>query len=122
MDQSRRAWRSFLVEAYLPAGGEATAQSIGHRLRDVTASLGASGTPIRFESGLLIPGDEVVFYLFRSPTLVAVNTALADAGVTYDRIAEAVPLEPSSAALAGGSEAAPATLGTVTSRGAAPRR
>lgn len=92
MPTFRGRLRAFVVEAYLPAADQPAAIAIGARLSGAAADLQTAGMPIAFESGQLLPDDEVAFYVFSAESREAVEIALTRAGVRFDRIAESVPL------------------------------
>ena len=92
MPTSRGPLRAFVVEAYLPAADQPAASAIGALLSGAAADLQTAGTSIAYESGQLMPDDEVAFYVFTAESREAVEIALTRAGVRFDRIAESVPL------------------------------
>jgi hypothetical protein len=93
MAKPRSGLRSFVVEAYMPAREQLESADIRARLDSAAAALESAGTAIRFLSGELLPEDEVAFFVFSARTRRAVETALAEAGVGFERIAESVPLK-----------------------------
>jgi hypothetical protein len=117
MAASRPGLRSFLVEAYIPASDLDDAAAAGMRLLDAAAELRAGGEAITFASGIVLVGDELALYMFRSTAAGTVERALASAGIGYDRIAESVPLN-----LRDWSATARTRRSAVSARGSGTRR
>jgi hypothetical protein len=80
--------RRFLIEAYTPAHSEI--DDIEDRARRAAAELSASGTPVRYMRPIFVPEDETCFYLLHAESHQAASEALRRAGVSPQRITEAV--------------------------------
>lgn len=84
----------YLVEWYRPGLGEElleeTAQRLDHVARDVTAD----GHLIDLLLTLFMPRDEVAFCLFAAESAEAVTRVCHRAALPYDRIAEALEVDP----------------------------
>ena len=80
--------RRFLVEAYTPA--DSTIDDIEDRARRAAAELSASGTPVRYTRPIFVPEDETCFYLLQAESRHAAGQALRRAGVSPQRVTEAV--------------------------------
>jgi len=80
---------SYLVEAYTPAS--ASIAEIETRARAATAQLAQAGTPVRYVRPIFVPEDEICFHLIEGPSAAAVCDAAGRAGITTQRIVEAVP-------------------------------
>lgn len=80
--------RRFLVEAYTPANS--TIDDIEARARRAAAQLSASGTPVRYTRPIFVPEDETCFYLLEAESRHAATEALRRAGVSPQRVTEAV--------------------------------
>jgi uncharacterized protein DUF4242 len=76
----------YLAEFYLP---HADAADLAHR-----AQAAAQLDEIRFVEAILVPGDESCFALFDAPSPDQVRSAGARAGITVDRVAEAISIRP----------------------------
>ena len=84
---------NYLVEAYV---GRLTAAQLGRvtsRARTTAAAIAEPNGPVRYLGGISIPDDELCFHLYAGPSADAVNEAAARAGITADRIVEAVQLD-----------------------------
>jgi hypothetical protein len=81
----------FLVESYLPGSQNALddAPASAHRAADQAA---LDGVAIHYVGTTFVPVDETCLHLFEAPSASAMGTAAARAGLVYDRIVEAVPL------------------------------
>jgi hypothetical protein len=87
--------RSFLVECYAP-GAQADAVALASdRIRTAVDALRRAGGAIEHVRALLVPGDEVVFHLFRAREVTLVRQALLDAVLAYERIVESIDVESS---------------------------
>jgi hypothetical protein len=79
---------SFLVEGYAP-----TATALGEieaRARLASVELEREGTPVRYVRSILIPGDETCLHLFQAPSAEVVREVSERAGLSAQRIVEAV--------------------------------
>jgi hypothetical protein len=84
----------FLVETY--AEPEAT-NLLAARVE--AAALAAeqvrkAGAQIRLLQVIVVPDDEITFYLYQSPSADAVREALTRAGLRVERISESVSIKP----------------------------
>jgi muconolactone delta-isomerase len=79
---------SFLVEAYTPAA--AALSEIEARARLASVELQREGMPVRYVRSILIPGDETCLHLFQGPSAEAVREVSERAGLSAQRIVEAV--------------------------------
>jgi hypothetical protein len=84
---SRRTW---LVECYGPAIGEATVADASGRARAAVEVERAGGSAIEYLGALHLPEDEAVFHAFASPDVAAVAVVSTRAGLRYERIVESV--------------------------------
>lgn len=62
------------------------------RAREVAAALRNRGDSVDYLGALLVPGDEVVFYLFESPSARAVREASSQAGIVFERVLESIAI------------------------------
>ena len=79
---------SFLVETYTPAG--AVLAEIEARARRAAAELQQAGSSVRYLRSILVPDDETCFHLFVASSVEAVRAASERAGLSPQRIVEAV--------------------------------
>jgi hypothetical protein len=86
---------SYLVESYLPHGRSDELPAAAARARGAARALSDEGKRVRYVRSALLPGDELCLHLFEadSPALVSEVSELA--GITAERVVEAV-LEPAS--------------------------
>jgi hypothetical protein len=80
--------RRFLVETYTPAG--TAFRVIEDRARQAAAELSRPGTPVRHLRPIFVPEDETCFYLLDATSRDAAADAIRRAGVSPQRISEAV--------------------------------
>jgi hypothetical protein len=84
---------SYMAECFWPDVREAAVQQAAERIRLSTAQLTSAGTVVELTGTILVPGDEVVFYLFTgSPE--AVREACERARIPFERIVESVRSTP----------------------------
>jgi uncharacterized protein DUF4242 len=85
--------RTFLVEHYWPGVTEDEFRSAAERVRSSAEELSAGHTEIAFLHSTLVPGDEAAFCVFKARSMEAVVEAYAHAGVTFERILDALEVE-----------------------------
>lgn len=78
----------FLVEVYTPA--VAALAEIQERARTAATELSESGKPARYVRSIVVPGDETCFHLFEAASAEVVLEASRRAGISPQRIVEAV--------------------------------
>lgn len=79
----------FLVEAYVPQGKTAAAPSTA----DVSLAadeLSRAGTRVRLLRAILVPEEEICFYLYEAQSIDAVREAASRAGLHCERVSDAV--------------------------------
>jgi hypothetical protein len=79
--------RLYLVEAFV---GRATAVDCAARAGLARAAARDAGAMVRFVSWMLVPEDEICFYLFTAGSRDDVERVSAHAGLGHDRIVEAL--------------------------------
>jgi hypothetical protein len=79
---------SFLVETYTPA--MINIVEVEARARRAAAQLAEAGTEVRYLRAIFVPEDETCFHLFEAASLDAVRAASERAGLSAQRIVEAV--------------------------------
>jgi hypothetical protein len=85
---------TYIVERYWPGVTEERLAQAIVRSKEVIALMNQEGTPIRYLRSTLVPGDEVVFSLYEGPSAEAIREANERAQIHFDRIVEAIDLEP----------------------------
>jgi hypothetical protein len=78
----------FLVEVYTPA--VAALAEIQERARTAATELSEAGRPARYVRSIVVPGDETCFHLFEAASAEVVLEASRRAGISPQRIVEAV--------------------------------
>lgn len=86
---------SYLVESYVPHGRSEEVQAAAARARSAARALSAVGKRVRHVRSALLPGDELCLHLFEADSATVVGEASELAGITVERVVEAV-LEPAS--------------------------
>lgn len=82
----------FMVEHYWPGVTAATFQPAVEQVRAAAAELAAAGAEIRFLHSTLVLGDEAAFCVFEAGSQVDVEQAYARAGVSFQRLQEALEI------------------------------
>jgi hypothetical protein len=78
-----------MAECFWPDVREAAVQQAAERIRLSAAELRSAGTVVELTGTILVPGDEVVFYLFTG-SAEAVREACERAQIPFERIVESV--------------------------------
>jgi hypothetical protein len=78
----------FLVETYTPTA--AARAEIEARVRRAASQLERDATPVRYLRSIFVPEDETCFLLFEAASAEAVRRASERAGLSPQRIVEAV--------------------------------
>jgi hypothetical protein len=81
---------SYVVEAYVSSLEGGRLDDAAERAREAAAALAAEGRQIRFVRSTFLPTDEVGFFVFEAEIADVVRELAARAGITYERIVEAV--------------------------------
>jgi hypothetical protein len=81
---------TFLVEAYEPRLRAGTLSELEARARAAAADLSSSGTAVRYVRSFFVPEDETCFHVFEAASADAVQAASERAGLSAQRIVEAV--------------------------------
>jgi hypothetical protein len=84
--------KTYAVECYSTDVDRTSVERLGVRAREATASLRDRGNAVAYLGALLVPGDEVVFYLFESPSMTAVREASSQAGIAFERVLESIAI------------------------------
>jgi hypothetical protein len=86
---------SYLVESYLAAGGSEELEAAAARAHEAARVLSARGRRVRYLRSALLPGDELCLHLFEADSAALVSELSELAGITAERVVEAV-LDPAS--------------------------
>ena len=86
------AMKTFLVEHYWPGVTADAFRRAAERVRASTEAMAADGTEIRFLHSTLVPDDEAGFCVFAAPSHWLVAEAYRRAGVSYERILDALDM------------------------------
>jgi hypothetical protein len=78
----------FLVEAYAPATSDLV--DLEARAQRAATELAEAGTEVRYVRAIFVPEDETCFHLFEAASQDAVHAASERAGLSAQRIVEAV--------------------------------
>jgi hypothetical protein len=82
---------SYLVETYLARGRAGEREARERRARSAARELTDQGTPVRFESSIHVPEDEICFFVFDAPSGPVAAQAAQQAQLDPFRVVEAVP-------------------------------
>jgi hypothetical protein len=83
---------TYAVECYSPAIDRPAVEGSAALANRATAELRKRGDAVEYMGALLVPGDEVVFYLFRSPSPDVVREASDRAGIEFERVLESIAI------------------------------
>lgn len=83
---------TYAVECYSPSIDRPAVEDSAALARHVAAELRERGDAVEYLGALLVPGDEVVFYLFSSPSSDAVREASSRAGIEFERVLESIAI------------------------------
>ena len=78
-----------MAECFWPDVHEESVEQAAQRIKESTAELTRAGTAVELTGTILVPGDEVVFYLFNG-SAGAVREACKRARVPFERVVESV--------------------------------
>jgi hypothetical protein len=81
---------SYLVETYLARGRAGEREAREQRARSAARELTDQGTPVRFDSSIHVPEDEICFFVFEVPSSQAAADAVKHAALDALRIVEVV--------------------------------
>jgi hypothetical protein len=84
---------TYLAEAYLSRDGYDDLPEAIARMRRAAADLTSDGHHVRYVRTIFVPEDETCFHLFEGVSVRAVEKASRRAGLSFNRIAEAVGRE-----------------------------
>lgn len=82
---------SFVVELYVSRKDIDGANGIAARVQPAVEALAREGADVGFVNAVFVPDDETCFVLLEAPTVEDAQAAVTRAGLTADRIAEALP-------------------------------
>ena len=85
--------RTFFLECYAPDIARRDVEAVGRRAAAAAARLRDEGRSIEYVRALLVPGDDVVFHVFRSDAIDTVREAGERAAIEFERVVESVAVE-----------------------------
>jgi hypothetical protein len=80
----------FLAELYLPSGDVAARRAAIAKAERAAAKAAQDGACVRFVRSVTVPGDEMCFLFFEADAREAVVRLGEAAGLSFDRVIEAV--------------------------------
>lgn len=90
MAEAKSSWNTFLVEHYWPGVTESEFGAAAERVRSSADELAGEGKPVRYLHSTLVPEDEAAFCVLAAESRALVEEAYARAGVTFERVLDAV--------------------------------
>jgi hypothetical protein len=91
-EASEPSRRTFLVEHYWPGVTHAAFAAAAESVRASAEELGREGRSVRYLHSTLVPDDESAFCVFEAESEAAVEEAYARAGVSYERLRDALQI------------------------------
>jgi hypothetical protein len=82
--------QSYLAESYVARPRAADVPARERRARTAAKQLRRQGIAVRFVHSILVPADEICFYVFEAVSADAVRAACDRAALRFERIVEAV--------------------------------
>jgi GrpB-like predicted nucleotidyltransferase (UPF0157 family) len=79
----------FLVEMYVARDDPMTARRQAERSDSAATALSLDDCVVRCVRSIYVPEDETCFLLFEAPTVEAVRSVMADAGLRFEHISTA---------------------------------
>jgi hypothetical protein len=93
----------FVAETYTAREGPGDAAvPLAGDLARAAAQASGPGAPVRFLGAILVPGEEIGFWLYQAPAADAVRAAMTAAGLRPERITPAMTIRPPRPARPGG--------------------
>ena len=84
---------SYLVDGYLPRSRAGELAELIARLRAAAEELTAEGKQVRHVRSSFLPADDLFLHLMEAESAVAAGEATRRAGITSERIVEAVSVQ-----------------------------
>ena len=83
----------YLAELYLPMAGAGDLEKAAARACTAAEEMSRAGSTVRYLRSIFVPEDETWFLLYEAPSAAAVLEAGARAGISIERVADAVVTE-----------------------------
>lgn len=83
----------YLAELYLPKAGPGDLEKAAARACTAAEEMSRAGSTVRYLRSIFVPEDETWFLLYEAPSAAAVLEAGARAGISIERVADAVVTE-----------------------------
>jgi hypothetical protein len=87
------ATSTYIAECFWPDLRDDDVERRGDRLRAAAAELSLNGGNVELTGSIVLPEDEVVFYLFQAPSAELVRLACDRARLRFERVIESVRSE-----------------------------
>ena len=84
----------FLAETYTPRHAPGAAAPCAGNIAWAAEQAGGPGALVRFLGAIVLPDDEICFWLYQAPAAGAVRAAMTAAGLRPERLTPAVTLRP----------------------------
>jgi hypothetical protein len=81
----------YLVELYVARDDAASLEVGPERAQRAAEELTRQGTPVRFVRSLFVPEDETCLFLYEAGSAADVRDAVTRAGLSFERVVEAMP-------------------------------
>jgi hypothetical protein len=86
----RAAEAGYLAECFWPGLDRRDIERSAERVRRSAAELTREGTRVELTGSIVVPEDEVVFYLFTGHSADVVREACVRAGIRFERVVESM--------------------------------
>ena len=83
----------YLAELYLPMAAPGDLEKAAARASTAAEEMSRAGSTVRYLRSIFVPEDETWFLLYEAPSAAAVVEAGARAGISIERVADAVVTE-----------------------------
>ena len=84
----------YLAELYLSKTGSDGLREAAARARSAAEELSREGRPVRYVRALFLGEDETCFHVYEAATAASVLEAAERAGISVERVVEAVEIAP----------------------------
>ena len=87
------SWVTYLVEGYRPGIPVEALRRAAQQLRAAAEQMAREGKPVRYVRSTIVPKDESCLFFVEAASEGLVREAYARAGVHFERISTAIPVE-----------------------------
>src|SRR5919199_4481830 len=92
--QDAAAATTYIVECFWPDVHAEQVERAGERAKKSAERLSGEGTAVEYTGSILVPEDEIVFYLFEGPSAEAVREVCRRAEITPERVVGSIRATP----------------------------